>query len=877
MEAIAILRQEAAREAGIAEIGGKAIGLAKLGEWGLPVPEWAVIPASAFRSFLEESGISTGISDTLSAINLGDALSIDRAARACRDRILEREVPAGLALALEPLMGQAAWAFRSSAVQEDLEGHSFAGQHSSILNVRGPEQGARAVLKCWASLYNPGAIAYRIERGLSPMGLDMAVIVQRLVPSEKSGVIFTVDPVSGCDTVMLVESSWGLGESVVRGSAQPDLFRWDWMGEALVESRVGRKETLILPRDDGGTEERLVGEAAGRPSLTESELCGLCGLALKAQRMAGAPIDIEWTMLGGEMHLLQCRPATGIRTTCAEGEWTNANFKDGGVASSACAPLMWSLYELVWENVMPEYLLSARMLDSADGLRWGMMRYGRPYWNLGAVKECLLRLPGFVERRFDEDFGIEPAYEGDGRRSRPSLRGLLRGIRVVQALSRLFREELAACRDFRAASIARLERLESIDSDAMEAPEFLAFYGRFIREDYYRSEYGYFHLIFNHSNFQSLNRGVLKGTGADLLALMSGLRGISHIRPNLALWDISRSLRSDPSGLRHWVETDASAIATAILRGEDGPGYEALRTCIREYRHHSARELDILVPRIDEDPAVIVEALKALLTVDDSRDPRLQEAARAAAFESEAGRLSRSLPPWRRWRVAALIARMREFLWWREEYRDLSMRHYYHVRRFTRRLGILLRSMGRIARDEDVFFLKIGEILVLIDGDAAGTDFEAAVEKRRAYYESFRSFKAPDELGRGRGEARSLPARADGIAAPARLRGVPCSPGRASGPARVVAGIEGVGAIRAGDILLTRYTDPGWAPFFGLIAGVATETGGLLSHAAVISREYGLPAIMAVKGLMEAASEADGAVIDGSLGEITLSRRGDAR
>ncbi len=849
------------------EIGGKAKGLLELLSWGFPVPPGAVLPAATFRRFVAEQPLLA------TAAKAGATLP-----ELCETRrriILDSAVPSWLDAAVRAWLStvpDASWAVRSSAVQEDLPGHSFAGQYSSFLHLTTAEQIGQSILACWASLYNPGAVSYGLERGLSQDSAAMAVILQVMVRADRSGVLFTVDPVGGVDTVMLVEAVHGLGESLVKGLVTPDLYRFDWFAEQEIERRIASKEWAVEGLPSGGVVERqLPPEEAEAPVLAPDEVRQLCGIALDIQRRSGYPVDIEWALQAGVLHILQSRPETSIHVRDLEGEWTTADFKDGGVSSTVCTPFMWSLYDLIWERAMPEYLRSVRMIDSVEGLVWGDMFFGRPYWNVGIIKTCLERLPGFTERHFDEDLGIEPTYADSGRTSRLGLGSLWRALRVVRALSKSFQLELDGCEAFRAAQTSRLRELDRIDPHSMGREAFYAFYRGFIEQDFFRSEYAYFHLIFNNSNYQSLFKGDLQKLGADIILLLSGLQELSHLLPNYRLWEISRLLRASLDARTYWTGTPAGQIATALASGQSGPGFEALRGYIEAFKFHSTRELDIMVPRLDEDPTMAISSLGRLIDLDDSHAPREHTQAQAQAAEGEKQRFLASLPPWKRPAVAAKIDRMRRFLWWREEYRDLSTRHYYFVRKFTLHLAGLLLEEGWLTTVQDVFFLNLEDLCRLLDGSASRAEIKRRVALNRTYYESFRNFKNPDELGRGRDIRLGPMTRGadDGV-----LSGLGCSPGQAEGPARVMADIFGADRIAQGDILITKYTDPGWTPYFGLIAGVATETGGLLSHAAVISREYGIPAVLAVKGLLAAAAKADHASLDGHSGLVRLGREG---
>ena len=279
------------------EIGGKASGLLRLRSWGFPVPPGAVICASTFRRFLAESGIVDGIAKALGGIVQpgvgagGNPSACAEAGAACRALLLERQTPAWLLDGIAEYMDAAGpahegWAVRSSAAQEDMEGISFAGQYSSFLNLRSAEKAARAVVECWASLYNPCAISYAAERGFALDSRAIAVIFQRMLCPQKSGVLFTVDPVTGHESRMLIESSWGLGESIVRGTVEPDRFCFDWRAGELVDSTIGKKDHALRACAAGGVEEAEV--QSGEAGAPQPELRGAFPPLLHGARGAEA-------------------------------------------------------------------------------------------------------------------------------------------------------------------------------------------------------------------------------------------------------------------------------------------------------------------------------------------------------------------------------------------------------------------------------------------------------------------------------------------------------------------------------------------------------------------------------------------------------------
>jgi len=854
-------------------VGSKAAGLLRLKAAGFPVPDGAVIGTEDFDAFVSGPALREAVR-RLREPGENEAESVTERAAEVRAAMEKAPLPPDLVDRLERFGAEqpgVRFAVRSSGTAEDLPGESFAGLYGTELNVAPGPDLARAVKRCWASLFEPRVLVYCRDRGIGLGRLKMAVVVQEMVPADKSGVVFTVDPLEGLDRQMVMEACFGLGEALVAGEVNPDRYVYDWYHRREVRRQIGEKLVAAVPAADPPfvRRELIPPERRREAVLRAEEVAELAEICVSVQAQFGVPVDIEWAKHAGRVFLLQCRPITRISHQGIPGEWTTADFRDGGVASTVCTPYMWSLYDFIWEAAMPAYTTRVRLIHprEARGVVWGEMFYGRPYWNLHEVKKAAARLPGFKERNFDEDLGIEPAYEGDGRVTRTGVRTLWRGLRVLAGLKRSFREQMDLCPRFRAAQQARLAELDELSPDRMERGEFFRFFERFIREEYFRSESTYFNLIFDNANLQSLFKERCAGLGArcDMLVLLSGLNNLSHMKLNYRLWDVSREIRNDPGALEFWKCTAVADLVALWRAGHEEHGMRAVRACIREFRYHSTRELDIRVPRFGEDPSFVMENLKGHLTLGEEADPRAQNERQHAAYLREKERFLRAVPFTKRKKAEALLQRARDFLWWREELRDLSTRYYFHVRNATLVLARHLRDMGFLEEEDDVFFLTLQDMFSVIGGTAATEAVKDLIRRRRLYYASFRHFRNPNELGRRTRQRPNTAGKGERV-----LKGIASSPGEVTGRVRVIRDIFDADRLRQGDILVTAFTDPGWTPKFGLIAGVATETGGLLSHAAVISREYGIPAVLAVPGLTARLKDGQVVTLNGTEGEIIV-------
>jgi pyruvate,water dikinase len=654
-------------------------------------------------------------------------------------------------------------AVRSSASAEDGTDSSFAGQFCSFLNLRRVEDVQEAIRHCLDSVSAPSVADYCRRHGIDPSTLRMTVIVQRMIQPELAGVAFTVNPATGAEEVV-IEACEGVGDALLAGH-----------DPALPPSHP------LLKRH--------------APEITR--------MAHEIQRHFGVPQDIEFAVADGEVFILQARPVTRIHFAPDIGEWTNADFRDGGVSSGVCTPLMWSLYDFIWENALKGFLRDVKLLRG--DFQAGRMFFGRPYWNLGAVKHCLSRLPGFVEREFDRDLGVEPAYEGNGIVTPMTVRGILAALPTMAAVPAIWKRQDRIDRAFLSGGFDRLIQ-PFLEVPADPSPAFRDL----IEKAYWTSESNYFRTIY----CASLAKLTFMESfpDADYPALVSALPEMRHLDPTRAMREMARRGQTDVSPLQ------------------------------RAFAHRSRRELDISAPRWDEDPEWVQALLEGTSTTP-AADPRpAYEHARATAL----ARL-----PWSKRRsFERKLDRLRTFLWLREEMRDLSSRMYHLIRRHVLALA-RRRGLG-----DDIFFMTFQDIM---------NDDRSGIWRGRHVFEGFRRFKAPNEIG----------SRTPFAAAPrtGALQGTGASRGMVRATARVARNIEEAMEVERGAVLVCPFTDPGWTPVLDRVAAVVTETGGLLSHAAVICREYAIPAVLGVPDAT--ARIPDGAVVtvDGGTGTVVVENR----
>ncbi|MDR2373605.1 MAG: hypothetical protein LBD77_05815 [Bifidobacteriaceae bacterium] len=837
-----------------AAVGGKAATLGELTALDVGVPPGWVAPVAICQAFRASGALPQAALD-----------AIDAATAAFPD---------------------ARWAVRSSGRQEDGAELSFAGQFESCLDVR-REDLAGAIVRCYRSGQAARPAAYRDHAGAAP-DPDMGVIIQRMAPATASAVVFTVDPVTGADTVAVAELAPGPAADLVGGRISAQRHVHDWL-------------------------ERRIPDAAPPPAaaspVSARGLENLWDAVWRIQEWAGAPCDIEAVFDGDQVRVVQSRPITSINHAGVEDTWTTADFRDGGVSSAVFPPFMWSLYEYIWERAFPEFLIGSGMLPAKRWRRASRVFHGRPYWNAQLAKEAMARVPGYVEREFDEDLGIAPAYEGDGEATRLTPRTAWTVARVAVTETIWLRRRLRSARRLR----AELEATYQARTAALAAAAPEALPGLFLgitKDDYLASESTYFSQIFLNQVHQPLFKStILKHVGpGDYLALIGGLGtridadlaqgrraggengghgigqgggqgggqgAVSHLAPFYELWELSRRILADPAAARWWRQTEPQAIARALSgEGAAGPGaidagraqLAELRAWLERHGHHSDRELDITQPSFAEDPAAVIRHLRANLELSDEASPRRDAERAEAAFAAAIGRLRAAVPPRRVRALTAKVRQMRRLLWWREAFRDVSTKHYHVIRQAALRLAEHWAASGVIERAEDLWFTEVGQVWAVIEGRASPAQLRQQIDRHRRYFTAYRNYRGPDEIG----DRVGVRAPVRPSAAGERLQGIGCQASTGRGRARVVDSLDQIGRLAQGDILVTRFTDTGWTPAFARLGGVVTEHGGMLCHAAIVSREFAIPCVVALAGATTAIPDGAMVEVDGAAGTVTL-------
>jgi rifampicin phosphotransferase len=825
-------------------VGGKGANLGELTRIeGIRVPAGFCVTTDAFRRIITAVPSIDEQFDRLSRVDPDDreairAFSAD-IRRAIEGTALPDDVASAITRSVTRLGGQAAYAVRSSATAEDLPTASFAGQQDSFLNVVGLAATLRDVSRCVASLFTERAVGYRVRNGFDHRKVQMAVLVQRMVFPQAAGVLFTADPVTSNRKVVSIEAVFGLGEALVAGRVNADVYQ---------------------VRDGDVVAKTVAAKDQERPALTDAQIVRLAALGRRIEAHFGRPQDIEWCLVDDEFQIVQSRPITTLFPVPVAGDEGNHVYVSVGhqqMMTDAMKPLGLSFWQLTTRRPMAEaggrlFVDVTQMLSSPASRAALVTGLGRSDPLIGDALRTVLDRGDFIPAGPDDDqaempVGTEPAtIETDP------------GI-VTELVERS------------QASIAALRR----DIEGKSGPELFDFILADL-EELRRTLFDPRGLQMILAAMQAswrLNE-LLEAWLGEKNAVDTLTQSVPHnvtSEMGLALLDVADVIRP---------QAEVVAFLQHVGMGENFldelpslPGgreaRDAIGAYLDRYGMRCVGEIDITRPRWSERPTTLVPMLLGnIKNFEPGAGKRIFEEGRRAAEAKEHDVLTRlrALPDGERKAEEAkwLIDRIRTFSGYREYPKYGMISRYFAYKRALLMEADRLVQAGVLRDREDIFYLRFQELHDVVRANHA--DDQLIRQRKNA----FRSHEAltPPRILTSDGEAVTGTYRRADVPAGA-LIGLPVSAGTVEGRARVILDMAEAD-LEAGDILVTAYTDPSWTPAFVAIRGLVTEVGGLMTHGAVIAREYGLPAVVGVEDATRIIRDGQRIRLNGTDGYIEI-------
>ena len=821
-------------------VGGKGAHLAVLSRIeGLGVPPGFCVTTNVFERVVAASPLVDGPLTALAHVTLDDRAAIHTVSaevrRAVEGLAIPDDVAAPITASLDEFGAHAAYAVRSSATAEDLPTASFAGQYDTYLNVLGRAAILQTLRRCWASLYTERAVTYRLQRRVDHRTIRMAVVVQRMVIPQVSGVVFTADPITGHRGVAVVEACVGLGDALVSGKVGVDAYRVR-DGEVIAKT-IAKKRLAIAPAPTGGTREQPVDACEQEmPALNDAQVVRIAGLGRRVEAHFERPQDIEWCLVDDRFHIVQSRPITTLFPIPATGDQTLHVYVSVGhqqMMTDPISPLGLSVWQLTTPRPMAEaggrlFVDVTPMLASPASRPGLVAMLGRSDPLIGEALQTILDRGDIVSSPPD----AAPAWTPPGA-----------GAAALATDPTIVPELIARSE----ASLAELKREIATKS----GPAVLDF----ILQDI-RAKRGV------QSDPRSL-QVVMAGMEASWwlndqlwawLGEKNAADALTQSVPHnvtsemgLALLDVADVIRPHRDVVERLREVSDDAFLDALPEHSGGPeSRAAIRAWLDTYGMRGIGEIDITRPRWSERPAMLVPILLGHIEHAEpgAREGRFERGRQQARKkEDEVLERLRALPDGdaKAAETKRMIDRVRTFAGYREYPKFAMVNRYFVYKQALMREADRLVQAGVLSHREDIFFFRFEELQVVarthtVDG--------RLVDERRAALRSYHGLTPPRVLT-SQGEIVTGAYRRERVPACA-LVGLPVSSGTVEGRARVILDIADA-ALEPGDILVTAYTDPSWTSLFVAIAGLVTEVGGLMTHGAVIAREYGVPAVVGVE------------------------------
>lgn len=821
-----------------ADVGGKAASLARLAAFGANVPPFRVISTAAFRALGTQGpdvALEAELSQAFAVLDAGQGISV-----------------------------------RSSAIGEDAADSSFAGLYHTALGVRDPATLRTAVRDCWASYGNDAARSYRAERGVGDDGA-MAVVLQRMVIGEFSGVCFTAHPVTQALSRGLINSVPGLGEALVSGTLNP--------------------EEITLDANSGQVLERAGERGAPLPDAALAEVWAVSKAI--AEHLA-FPQDVEWSWAGGRLHVLQSRPITTIadvfysrylepwqKDAAADPddpgrEWSRMLADETWV--SPISPLFYNIH-----NSTPGRVGFLRSHGDRRPLPPDMFKYHRAtaYVDVRVIRRMYEYQPRSARIRGILNFvpASQRAAFADARwRWRGRLRRMLSYELSNRRVRSIFNNYRYVERQW-PAYVQKSDRWLDLDLDRLTLEELRAHQADVQTEMAAVGPPCAIAVLSHASDLHLFLTGLLErwfrhlnSDGENLYArISSGLDDSETLRENETLWELAQRIRAlgpdllDFARGRRWSELrprlEVATGGAAIIAD--------FERFWRAHRHLGSSYKDVIWPRWGDDVELCFAALQAQLgsRAERPRDIHARSAAsRRAACEELLAALRGPLAPLRRATLRWLFRYNLRYMAVRDNHRYYIDRNWYEVRRIHRSFGRRLVDAGVLTERDEVFFLGLAEVQLALSGGLSGAEAARRIRVRRTTWNRTLREQGPKFLRGWSPYEETRPA----VGLERELAGIAASPGSAVGIARVVYEVSGLAAVADGEILVTRQTDPSWTSVFGRIAGLVLETGGVLSHGTSLCREYALPCVTAVERATMRIPDGSRIELHGGAGRILL-------
>jgi phosphoenolpyruvate synthase/pyruvate phosphate dikinase len=852
-------------------VGGKGANLGEISEIkGIRVPDGFCISTEAFKRIIGETPSINELLDQVSLLKVEDRNKIselsDKIRRLIEGTALPEDIHEEIVRHLSRRGEQNAYAVRSSATAEDLPTASFAGQQDTYLNIMGKEAILKHVSKCWASLYTERAVTYRIQNGFDHRKVHLAVVVQKMILPQAAGILFTADPVTSNRKVSSIDASFGLGEALVSGLVNADVYKVS--SGKVIAKKISTKKLAVFASQDGGTKEQEIDpERQNRQALTNEQILQLEHLGRKIEKHFGHPQDIEWCLVDGTFYIVQSRPITTLFPIPEAKDQENHVYVSVGhqqMMTDPLKPLGLSFFRLT--TVRPMDTAGGRLfvditqdLASPDKRDIILNVLGKSDPLIQDALMTIWERGDFIKSLPDDT--KEPSSSKSNQGVSPT------GFQTLndydpQIVSDLIKSSQT--------SIDKLRRDIQTQSGSALFDFILEDIQELRRSISDSHSFGVIMTAMNASSWINENMMLWLGDNNAAGTLSQSVPNNITSEMGLELLDVADVIRPHPEVINYLQYVKDDSFLDELVQFDGGQeSRHAICAYLNKYGMRCAGEIDITKPRWSEKPTTLVPMILCNIKNCEPNASHLKfEQGRQEALNKEQELLERlkQLPDGEQKakETKRMIGLVRNLSGYREYPKYGIVSRYFVYKQALLKEAERLVQADVIHEKEDIYYLTFEELHEAVRTNEL--DYQI-ISRRKDEYESYEKLTAPrvitsdGEIVAGEYKREHLPAEA--------IVGLPVSSGVIEGHARVILNLEDT-VLEGGDILVTSFTDPSWTPLFVSIKGLVTEVGGLMTHGAVIAREYGLPAVVGVENATKLIRDGQRIRVHGTEGYVEI-------
>lgn len=889
-------------EKNFSKIGGKAKNLYMLSKNKFSVPEFYVITTDFYQNYIEKNDLDEKIKKIIDETDFKNKKSISNSSKQIKELFISGNIPEG---DLENLLSfykrfkrdkNAEYvAVRSSAIGEDDVKTSFAGQMDSFLFISEEQSYIESIKKCWASVFSERALTYRHISKLPLTDIKIAVIVQKMIFGEVSGVMFTANPMENKLDEIVINSTYGIGEGIVSGELGTDLFCIDKNNGAISEQLTEKTHEIVFNENkkQGTTKKALQKQRINKPSLSKNQIKKLVEIGKRIQELYNAPQDIEWTIKSNRIYVLQTRPITTLISK-AENEivWDNSNIIESfpGITK----PLTFSFAKMAWASVFRQSARSMgvneKIIQENDELFNNMLGLvnGRVYYNLMKWYQFVSFFPGFKQNRkyMEQMMGVKESYNYKKQRNRfltkEGLLSLPEMMRLIYGLAKNYLILDKEVKKFQENFQTNYDMLIGYNFKKMKPKEIMDIFNqtkkRLLEEWKVEGINDYSAMVFYGLVRNLTKKYKLDETGSIHNDLFCGEKDMDSTRPTKQLILMANKIKEDKSLYKLFNENKEKLILKEVYENKKYSDFkESLNEYLDEFGFRCMSELKLEEKSLKDDPTFVITIIKNYLNLknldlDGINQTEIEKRLNAEKTINEKLKWKPLQKTFFYW----ALRNARKSVKYRENMRLSRTKVFGLVREAFRTIGDNFAKEGVITVSDDIFYLEIDEIFDFIRGKNKSKNLKNLVKIRKEAYDKFEKIEMPERFVTREDfdiyapvEVITKEETTDSKKNKNVLTGVSCCPGIVKNKVKVILSPNDNVELN-GEILVADKTDPGWVPLYPSVSGLLIERGSVLSHSAIVARELGLPTIVGIKGLTKKVKDGQIVKIDAGKGIVYL-------